>query len=102
MTDEEEYIAPWEKAFKRVLTPIEEFIHRQTTSGILLMLCAIGASLLGGIGFTVSIFITELGFVHSPEDLLMAKTGILIASVIASVAGYLWLYIYSCNPIYND
>ncbi len=38
-----EYIAPWEKSFDRVLTPIEEFIHRQTTSGILLMLCAITA-----------------------------------------------------------
>ena len=38
-----EYNAPWEKAFKRVLTPLEEFIHRQTTSGVLLMLCAIAA-----------------------------------------------------------
>ena len=38
-----EYIAPWEKAFERVLTPLEDFIHRQTTSGILLMLCAIMA-----------------------------------------------------------
>ena len=40
---EKEFIAPWEKAFDRVLTPLEEFIHRQTTSGILLMLCAIAA-----------------------------------------------------------
>ncbi len=55
----------------------------------------IGVSLLGGIGFTMSIFIAELGFVHSPEDLLLAKTGILVASVIAGLAGYLWLYIYS-------
>ncbi len=38
-----EYIAPWEEAFDRVLTPLEEFIHRQTTSGILLMLCAVVA-----------------------------------------------------------
>jgi len=29
------YIAPWEKAFGRVLTPLEDFIHRQTTSAIL-------------------------------------------------------------------
>jgi hypothetical protein len=34
---EKEYIAPWKKAFDRVLTALEEFIHRQTTSGILLM-----------------------------------------------------------------
>jgi NhaA family Na+:H+ antiporter len=40
---EKEYVAPWEKAFSKVLTPLEEFIHRQTTSGILLMLCAIAA-----------------------------------------------------------
>ncbi len=38
-----EYIAPWEKAFERILTPFEVFIHRQTTSGVLLMLCAIVA-----------------------------------------------------------
>jgi len=38
-----EYIAPSEKAFNRVLTPLEEFIHRQTTSGVLLMLCAVAA-----------------------------------------------------------
>jgi len=37
------FVAPWEKAFDRVLTPLDEFIHRQTTSGILLMLCAIVA-----------------------------------------------------------
>lgn len=52
----------------------------------------IGASLLGGIGFTMSIFIAELGFANNPEALLMAKTGILIASVIAGVVGYIWLY----------
>ena len=26
-----EYVTPWEKAFDRVLTPLDEFIHRQTT-----------------------------------------------------------------------
>ncbi len=52
----------------------------------------IGVSLLGGIGFTMSIFIADLAFVHSAEDLLMAKTGILVASLVAGVGGYLWLY----------
>ncbi len=55
----------------------------------------IGASLLGGIGFTMSIFIAELGFAHNPEDLLMAKTGILLASLIAGITGYVWLFINS-------
>jgi NhaA family Na+:H+ antiporter len=55
----------------------------------------IGASMLGGIGFTMSIFIAELGFSNSPEDLLMAKTGILIASLVAGICGYIWLYLNS-------
>lgn len=52
-----------------------------------------GASLLAGIGFTMSIFIAELAFIGQPEQLLMAKTGILFASLIAGVVGYTWLYI---------
>ncbi|MCK4705207.1 MAG: Na+/H+ antiporter NhaA [Gammaproteobacteria bacterium] len=52
----------------------------------------VGVALMGGIGFTMSIFIAELGFVHHAQDLLMAKTGILFASVFAGVSGFLWLY----------
>lgn len=51
----------------------------------------VGAGLIAGIGFTMSIFIAELGFAHHPEDLLMAKTGILLASLVAGVAGFIWL-----------
>jgi len=51
----------------------------------------IGVGLLGGIGFTMSIFIAELGFKGQPEALILAKTGVLFASVVAGVAGYLWL-----------
>jgi len=57
----------------------------------------IGVALMGGIGFTMSIFIAELGFSHSVEDLLMAKMGILIASLIAGTSGFLWLYLTSKN-----
>ena len=52
----------------------------------------VGVALMGGIGFTMSIFIAELGFVHNAQDLLMAKTGVLFASVFAGVSGFLWLY----------
>jgi NhaA family Na+:H+ antiporter len=52
----------------------------------------IGVGLMGGIGFTMSIFIAELGFAHHPEDLLMAKSGILLASAVAGISGFLWLY----------
>ena len=51
----------------------------------------LGVGLLGGIGFTMSIFVADLGFVGLPEDLLMAKTGILLASVVAGLAGYFLL-----------
>jgi NhaA family Na+:H+ antiporter len=53
----------------------------------------IGVSLLGGIGFTMSIFIAELGFIHQPQLLLMAKTGILFASLLAGISGFIWLYL---------
>jgi len=51
----------------------------------------IGVALMGGIGFTMSIFIAELGFANHAEDLLMAKTGILLASIIAGTTGFIWL-----------
>ncbi len=52
-----------------------------------------GVSLLGGIGFTMSIFIAQLGYATHPELLLMAKMGILSASLMAGIGGYLWLYL---------
>ncbi|HKJ07528.1 MAG TPA: Na+/H+ antiporter NhaA [Gammaproteobacteria bacterium] len=51
----------------------------------------IGVGLLGGIGFTMSIFISELAFGGSPHNLMAAKTGILAASVIAGTLGFFWL-----------
>jgi len=51
----------------------------------------LGVGLVGGIGFTMSIFIAELAFSGQPEQLVMAKTGILMASILAGVGGYLWL-----------
>jgi NhaA family Na+:H+ antiporter len=51
-----------------------------------------GAGLLGGVGFTVALFITELAF--TGEALVdEAKMGILAASVVAGVAGYLYLFL---------
>jgi len=54
-----------------------------------------GVSLLAGIGFTMSIFVAELGFAGQAEHLLMAKTGVLAASIFAGVAGFIWLYLVS-------
>jgi NhaA family Na+:H+ antiporter len=53
----------------------------------------IGAGMLGGIGFTMSIFITLLAF-KEPEDIAISKIAILIASFIAGILGFLWLKFY--------
>jgi Na+:H+ antiporter, NhaA family len=50
-----------------------------------------GAGLLGGIGFTMSIFITNLAFAGNAEAINGSKTAILIASLMAGVIGFLWL-----------
>ncbi len=45
-----------------------------------------------GIGFTMSIFIADLAFSdQQPEQLINAKIGILFASLLTRVVGYLWL-----------
>jgi NhaA family Na+:H+ antiporter len=49
-----------------------------------------GAGLLGGIGFTMSIFITLLAF-DKTEIINSSKIAILIASLIAGTLGYIWL-----------
>jgi NhaA family Na+:H+ antiporter len=51
----------------------------------------IGIALLGGMGFTMSIFIAGLGSADTPETLVAAKAAILQASLVAGVSGYLWL-----------
>ena len=61
------------------------------------MLQVFGVALLGGIGFTMSIFVADLAFINQPELIFQAKTGILIASLFAGVCGYLWLR-YVANP----
>jgi len=50
-----------------------------------------GVGLLGGMGFTMSIFIAGLGFADNPQSLISAKTAILLASLAAGISGYLWL-----------
>jgi NhaA family Na+:H+ antiporter len=49
-----------------------------------------GVAALGGIGFTVSLFIAELAFSGTPV-LDRAKTGVLVASLVAGIAGGLLL-----------
>jgi NhaA family Na+:H+ antiporter len=52
----------------------------------------IGAGMLGGIGFTMSIFITLLAFKNDGEEVITySKIAILIASFIAGTFGFFWL-----------
>ena len=60
-----------------------------------------GVSLLAGIGFTMSIFVAQLGFSGNKDLLLMAKTGILAASLLAGISGFIWLYLVS-KPEENE
>jgi NhaA family Na+:H+ antiporter len=50
----------------------------------------VGAGFLGGIGFTMSIFITLLAF-DDPSIVQTTKVSILLSSLIAGVTGYLIL-----------
>jgi NhaA family Na+:H+ antiporter len=50
-----------------------------------------GAGLLGGIGFTMSIFIANLAFAGQPGTIDVSKLAVLIASLVAGIAGFLWL-----------
>ena len=51
-----------------------------------------GISLLGGIGFTVSLFIANLSFGNDAEMLGQAKLGVLFGTAIAGILGYIVLY----------
>lgn len=61
----------------------------------------IGAGMLGGIGFTMSIFITNLAFTGQPEMIDSSKMAIFIASVFSAVIGLLWLKIFG-QPNVDD
>jgi Na+:H+ antiporter, NhaA family len=50
-----------------------------------------GAGLLGGIGFTMSIFITNLAFAGDAAVINASKMAILLASVTAGAFGFIWL-----------
>ena len=54
----------------------------------------IGAGILGGIGFTMSLFITSLSF-SDPSVLDFAKVGILLGSFLSGIVGIAFLYIFS-------
>lgn len=50
-----------------------------------------GVAFLGGIGFTMSIFVGDLAFAGNNEFIYQAKAGILFASLVSGLIGYFWL-----------
>ena len=50
-----------------------------------------GAGLLGGIGFTMSVFIANLAFAGSAETVNASKMAVLLASLAAGAIGFVWL-----------
>lgn len=54
----------------------------------------LGVSLLGGIGFTMSIFIANLSF-DNAVLIDIAKIAVLVTSLLAAVLGYVYLYVLS-------
>ena len=59
-----------------------------------------GAGILGGIGFTMSIFITNLAFAGNVETINASKMAILLASLMAGTIGFLWLKLF--GQLRND
>jgi NhaA family Na+:H+ antiporter len=51
----------------------------------------LGGAALGGIGFTMALFVSELAFRNTPELLNLAKVGVLAASTVAGALGWVIL-----------
>ena len=51
----------------------------------------LGMGFLAGIGFTMSIFISNLAFISNPDEIQSSKVAVLLASLIAAISGWLLL-----------
>jgi NhaA family Na+:H+ antiporter len=72
-------------AYLAIKLGIASLPHNTTHSQIF------GVAFLGGIGFTMSIFVAELAFLGNDTFIFQAKVGILVASLLAGIIGYTWL-----------
>lgn len=62
----------------------------------------LGAGFLGGIGFTMSIFITNLAFATNPFEINGSKMAILLASLTAGIIGFIWLKLFGAPEATDD
>ncbi len=61
-----------------------------------------GAGLLGGIGFTMSIFITNLAFSTNAAEINGSKMAILLASLTAGTIGFVWLKLLGQPELFDE
>lgn len=61
-----------------------------------------GVAFLGGIGFTMSIFVADLAFLGNENLIFQAKVGILAASLFSGIVGYIWLRLSANNHHKED
>ena len=57
-----------------------------------------GVAALAGIGFTMSIFVSDLAFLGDDTLIFQAKVGILTASLLAGLLGFVWLRFIAKRP----
>jgi NhaA family Na+:H+ antiporter len=74
------YDAPLEKAFDRIVTPFEEFIHNEAASGLLVMACA-----------AIALIIANSPLHTLYEDMLHAPIGITIGGWSISKSIHHWI-----------
>jgi len=72
--------APWEKAFKKVVTPFEHFLHAQTTTGIVLFFMTVLALILAN---------SSLNTIYN--DVLHTKINLSIGSWFISHSIHHWI-----------
>ena len=60
----------------------------------------VGVGMVAGVGFTMSVFITNLAFSGNPELIDSAKFGILLASFLSACIALAWLFYINKRRIY--
>ena len=61
----------------------------------------LGASILGGVGFTMAIFVANLAYT-ADALIVEAKLAILLASLVAGVVGFLFLFLQASKECEED
>ena len=72
--------APWEKYFKKIIDPVEEFVHDEASAGLLLMVCAV-----------VAMVLANSGLANVYDDLLHTKLTVKLGGYSLSHSVHHWI-----------